>query len=128
MPKIERINFRRARRHYELLLMEAMIAPPGGALLDDAEMVAVVLWNSLETHHSRVSLKQPRLSQRVFSLEDFEERHMSCEAAYRLTRGEIIVLCAALQIPEQFVTSHRDVFPGWEALAILLRRLANPVR
>ena len=76
----------------------------------------------------RVSLRQPIEARRLGSLEDYEARFMPCEAAFRFTANEIRDLIMALRFPAVLRTSHGDRFEDWEALAILLRKLANPVR
>lgn len=106
----------------KLLLLEAPYHSQSEALL------ASVIAANIRPVAQRVSLALPPLTERLRSLDEYEAKFMPCEAAFRFTKAEIFRLCIVFGIPDPFITSHRDVFPPWEALALLLRKLSNPVR
>lgn len=124
MPKKIVLSHIRARRVARLLACGFAFDPSAV----DEDVLEALLAYCFTDISSRVSMAKPDGARRLASLAEYEQRFMPCEAAFRFTSAEIFALCDALQIPQRFTTSHRDVFSSWEALAVLLRRLANPVR
>lgn len=118
------INPARVRRLARVLSQLTALDPD---LFREDEYASLLL-TCLEKRRVRVSMAKSPLATRLASLEDYEERFMPCEAAFRFTRNEITQLVEALSIPNPFITSHGDNFPAWEAFVILLRKLANPLR
>ena len=62
----------------------------------------------------------------VFDLDKFSDS--TCYTQFRFYKSDIEKLAESLQLPPQVVTDERDKVPRVEALCIVLRRLAYPVR
>ena len=61
-----------------------------------------------------------------FDLEELTDDE--CKAEFRFYKNDIYVLKEALQVPEQITCYNRLVVSGIEALCILLKRFAYPIR
>ena len=61
-----------------------------------------------------------------FDLDKFNDDE--CKASFRFLKNDVYFLKEVLDIPDQIICPNRSVVSGIEALCILLRRYAYPIR
>jgi hypothetical protein len=98
MPHHQVLSRVRARRAVRALAYGCVVDPE----LIDTDVAEALLASCYVNQSYRVSMAKSRDTVRLESLQDYEARFMSCEAAFRFTSAEILALCESLEIHRNF--------------------------